>query len=65
METPLRIECGTCVARGTEACDGCVVRFVVRREPGDALVIDAAQERELRRLAEVGLVPELRFRRTG
>ena len=28
-------------------CDDCVVSFIVNREPGDALVVDAAEERAL------------------
>ena len=62
-----RIDCGECVMAGTTACDDCVVSFIVNREPGDALVVDAAEERALRTLGEEGLVPRLRHhsRRTG
>jgi len=35
------IDCGDCVMTGTDACDDCVVSFILRREPGDAVVIDA------------------------
>jgi len=61
------IDCGECVMAGTVACDDCVVTFIVNREPGDALVVDAAEERALRALGAEGLVPELRHhsRRTG
>ena len=34
--------------------------FIVGREPGDALVIDAEEERALRLLARAGMVPDLR-----
>ncbi len=44
------------------ACDDCVVSFVVGREPGDAVIIDVAEERAVRMLARAGLVPELRHR---
>jgi hypothetical protein len=58
---PLRtIDCGECVMAGSSACDDCVVSFVLRREPGDALVVDAAEERALRLLGDEGLVPRLR-----
>ena len=52
---------------GTVACDDCVVSFIVNREPGDAVVVDAAEERALRALGDQGLVPRLRHhsRRTG
>jgi len=54
------IDCGECVMAGTDACDDCVVSFILRREPGEALVIDAEEERALRTLQGGGLVPELR-----
>ena len=44
----------------TQACDDCVVTFVLSREPGDALVIDADEERAVRALQRAGLVPDLR-----
>ncbi len=45
---------------GTSACADCVVTFIVNREPGDAVVVDADEERALRALGEGGLVPGLR-----
>ena len=56
------IDCGECVMAETDACDDCVVSFILRREPGEALVIDAEEERALRSLQGGGLVPELRHR---
>jgi hypothetical protein len=58
----LRIDCDECVMRQTAACDDCVVTFVVGRESGEALVIDADEERAVRMLAGAGLVPRLRHR---
>ena len=57
------IDCEECVMRDTAACDDCVVSFVMGREPGEALVIDVAEERAVRMLAAAGLVPGLRHRR--
>jgi hypothetical protein len=54
------IDCADCVMAGTSACDDCVVTFIIEREPGDAVVIDADEERALRALGENGLVPRLR-----
>jgi hypothetical protein len=54
------IDCFECVMRATDACDDCVVTFVMDREPGEALVIDADEERAVRMLARAGLVPRLR-----
>jgi hypothetical protein len=61
----LTIDCDECLMRRTAACDDCVVSFVVGREPGEALVIDVAEERAVRMLADAGLVPALRHRRCG
>jgi hypothetical protein len=54
------IDCGDCVMAGTSACDDCVVTFIVNREPGDAVLVDAEEERDLRALSEAGLLPRLR-----
>ena len=43
-----------------EICKECVVTFICNREPGEALVIDLAEERALRLLNKNGLVPPLR-----
>ena len=58
--TPMEISCSTCVMQASAACGDCVVSFIVNREPGDALVIDVAEARAMRALADAGLVPELR-----
>jgi hypothetical protein len=57
---PLTIDCGDCVMAETDACSDCIVSFIVNREPGDAVVVDAAEERALRSLSDGGLVPQLR-----
>ena len=54
------ISCDDCVMQHTPACDDCVVTFICNREPDEAVVIDAAEARAVRLLAEAGLVPELR-----
>jgi hypothetical protein len=61
-EPTRRIDCDDCVMAESTACADCVVRFIVRREPGDAVVIDAVEERALRALGDGGLVPRLRHR---
>jgi hypothetical protein len=58
----ISIDCDTCVMDGTRACDDCVVSFVIRREPGDALIIEADEFRALELLGDAGLAPGLRFR---
>ncbi len=62
----LTISCDDCVMQGTDACDDCVVTFICNREPDEAVVIDVADARSVRLLAEAGLVPKLRHtRRSG
>jgi hypothetical protein len=60
-----RIDCDTCVARDTSACDDCVVTFLCGREPGEAIVIPVEEVRALRLLSDAGLVPQLRHRAVG
>jgi hypothetical protein len=57
----IAISCDDCNLQHTVACDDCLVSFVLGREPDDALVIDVDEAREVRRLADRGLVPRLRF----
>jgi hypothetical protein len=57
------ISCDECVMQASDACASCVVTFICDREPDDAVVIDAAEERALRLLGRGGLVPPLRHRR--
>ena len=59
----MRIDCDECAMQGTEACDDCVVSFVLDRDEGRPLVVDAEEARALRRLGEAGLVPLLRLER--
>lgn len=61
----LSISCDDCVMQHTPTCDDCVVSFVCSREPGEALVIDVAEARAVRLLAEGGLLPGLRQVRRG
>jgi hypothetical protein len=61
---PLVIDCSDCVVRRTDACDDCIVSFVLDR-PGGAVVFDAAEERALRALRDGGLLSGVRIQRTG
>jgi hypothetical protein len=59
--TGLIIDCDCCRLQGTDACDDCVVSFLLGREADDAVVIDADEARAMRMLEKAGLVPSLRF----
>ena len=61
----LTIDCDCCALRNTNACDDCVVSFLLEREPDDAVVIDADEARAMRMLERAGLVPTLRFSTPG
>ena len=56
----LRIDCNSCVMRHTEACDTCLVTFLLDRPEG-AIVFDAEEERALRTLHAGGLAPDVRY----
>lgn len=65
MEQNLMIDCDGCSGKSQGACDGCVVTFILSREPDDALVIDVAEQRAMRLLFDAGMVPPLRYTPTG
>jgi hypothetical protein len=60
-EAAVTIDCDCCALCNTNACDDCVVSFLLEREPDDAVVIDADEARAMRMLERAGLVPTLRF----
>ena len=60
-ESTITIDCDECTLQHTSACEECLVSFLLDREPGDAVVIDAAEARAVRLLERAGLVPNLRF----
>ncbi|HEV3281424.1 MAG TPA: hypothetical protein VG032_07445 [Acidimicrobiales bacterium] len=59
----LTIDCADCRHRFTPVCDDCVVSFIVGRQPGDAVVVDAEEARAVRLLEQAGLVPGVRHAR--
>ena len=59
----ISIDCGQCVLQGTDACDDCLVSFVLGRDPDDAVVFDAEEARAMRSLSRAGLVPTIRHTR--
>jgi hypothetical protein len=61
VDDAFTIDCDRCVLQGTAACNGCLVSFVLDREPGDAVILDAEEARALRVLTDAGLVPSSRF----
>lgn len=60
-DASILIDCDRCALRDTDACDDCVVSFLLGREPDDAVIIDADEARALGMLERAGLLPTLRF----
>jgi hypothetical protein len=59
------VDCNDCSMQGTDACDDCVVSFILDRRDG-AVVFDAAEERTIRAMTKAGLLPLLRWeQKTG
>jgi hypothetical protein len=59
----LTIDCDQCVMQHTQACDDCVVTFLCTPRQQQAVVVEVAEVRALRLLADTGLAPPLRLRR--
>jgi hypothetical protein len=57
----MRIDCDECVMQHTEACDDCVVTFLVNGRPGEPVVIGDDEAQAMRLLGGAGLVPRLRL----
>ena len=58
----LTIDCAICVSRHTDACDDCIVSYLVDHEVDTPVVLDAEEQRAVDLLADAGLVPASRFR---
>lgn len=52
------IDCDTCLARDSEACDDCLVSVLFSPQP---LEVDGEEQEALTLLADAGLVPRLRL----
>ena len=60
-EGGLTIDCECCTLRNSDACDDCVVSFLLGSEPDDAVVIDADEARAMRCSSRPDWCPTLRF----
>ena len=58
------LDCDSCVMRDTDACDDCIVTYLLDRPEG-AVIIDVEAERALRTIADAGLAPGSRYRPRG
>lgn len=70
MDTPvsvsgepiLVISCDTCVMRNSDACGDCMMSVLCESEESGAVVLSLDELRDIRLLAQAGLVPTLRHR---
>jgi len=58
----ITIDCDDCTMQHTATCADCVVTFLCDRPQGAAVVLELAEARALRVLADAGLAPALRHR---
>ena len=64
-EPILMISCDTCVMRHSDACGDCMMSVLCEEVPTGAVILNLQELREIRLLAQAGLVPTLRHRAVG
>lgn len=57
------LDCSECVGAETAACDDCIVKYVVDRDPNTPVTVGSEELRAMRVLSDAGLVPEVRHLR--
>ena len=60
-EPGIIIDCDACVAQFTDACDDCLVSYLVGHETGTPVVLDQDEQTAVGLLVDGGLVPPSRF----
>jgi hypothetical protein len=61
----LMISCDTCVMKDSDACGDCMMSVLCDMPESGAVVLNLQELREIRLLAQAGLVPTLRHRAVG
>ena len=64
-EPVLMISCDTCVMRHSDACGDCMMSVLCDMPQDGAVILNLQELREIRLLAQAGLVPTLRHRAVG
>ncbi|MEI8287448.1 MAG: hypothetical protein WCG15_09150 [Actinomycetes bacterium] len=64
-EPVLMISCDTCIMRHSEACGDCMMSVLCEMPEEGAVVLNLDELREIRLLAQAGLVPTLRHHAVG
>lgn len=58
----LMISCDTCVMKNTDACGDCMMSVLCETPVEGAVILNLQELRDIRLLAQAGLVPTLRHR---
>jgi hypothetical protein len=58
----LMISCDTCVMKDTDACGDCMMSVLCEAPTEGAVILNLQELRDIRLLAQAGLVPTLRHR---
>ena len=58
----LMISCDTCVMKDTDACGDCMMSVLCETPAEGAVILNLQELRDIRLLAQAGLVPTLRHR---
>lgn len=61
----LMISCDSCIMRHTDACGDCMMSVLCDAPSEGAVILNLQELREIRLLAQAGLVPTLRHRAVG
>lgn len=57
------LDCSECAGRQTDACDDCIVAFLIDRDEAGRAVLDGDEVRAVRVMSDAGLVPSVRHLR--
>ena len=60
-EPALTIDCDACEMQFSDACDDCLVSYLVGHEEGTPVLLDEDEKQAVELLADAGLVPPSRF----
>ncbi len=61
----LMISCDTCIMKDSNACGDCMMSVLCDMPESGAVILNLQELREIRLLAQAGLVPTLRHRAVG
>ncbi len=61
----LMISCDTCIMKDTDACGDCMMSVLCETPTEGAVILNLQELRDIRLLAQAGLVPTLRHRAVG